>query len=87
MTCHFKLNDNEIKLAVIPEERIKVEFDTLTDQNGKEYSIIGRFSFMKGEPFPSGLMLIATGKEVKESDVWSTYNQSKRIYFYIIKPI
>lgn len=79
------------RLIPVPGEKIDgsiSDFEIIQDQNGNTYQILEYFTFNRGDIFPGGLMLLATGTRDFDSElIWNKYQLSKRLYFVICKPI
>jgi len=79
------------RLIPVPGEKIDghiSDYDLIQDQNGKNYKILEYFEFKRGDIFPGGLMLLATGTRGIDSDlIWKKYQLSKHLFFVICKLI
>lgn len=79
---------HSMQLIAVASERLKenvYEYDNLEDKDGNNYEIIEHFEFLKDQPFPGGLMLLAVGEEVSSDIVWKAYPRSDKLYFFIVK--
>ncbi len=60
----------------------------LEDDNGIKYEVIDHLEYTKSDIFPSNsIMFLAVGQKLTAEQVWNHYNNSQRIFFFIVKPI
>lgn len=77
---------HDIKLICVPGE-VYNEEDSFEDQDGKKYIILDQYTYEKTDPFPYGMMLLATGKHIEPDVIWNAYKKSDKIMFFICKMI
>jgi len=79
-----------IRLIPVPSEKLegkKSEYDIIQDEQGSRYEIMQCYTFERDEPFPAGLLLLATGQVYGSSAIWQKYSKSDFMYFFICKKL
>lgn len=83
------LKEHSVQLIAVASEKMQAPAsDYKQIQHGKSiYDILDYYTFTKSQPFPYGLLLLATGTaEVDEFTIWNAYKKSEYLYFFIVKP-
>lgn len=89
LTIPNKKEHNVQLIAVASEKMEHPASDYKQIQDGESmYNILDYYAFSKAEPFPYGLLLLATGADnVDEFTIWYAYKKSEYLYFFIVKPV
>ncbi|MEF8985180.1 MAG: hypothetical protein V5A51_11370, partial [Bacteroidales bacterium] len=87
-TLKTKIPDrpDRIRLIPVPSEKLegeKSEYTYIQDGQGNYYKILAAYTFARNEVFPTGLMLMATGKVFSHKDMWQKYSNSNYLYFFV----
>jgi len=90
MIYHFnKLIETGVVLIPVPSERLKGHVSDYTEihAEGAEFKIIDRVTITKLELIPTVLILLSTGMDISDSEIWNKYKRSNRIIFFVCKKI
>ena len=75
-------------LIAVPGEKLELEaseIEALQDEQGKMYDVTEWYEARKWEPWPLGLMTLATGIPLTKEKVFEVYKDSEKIYIFIAK--
>ena len=74
-------------IIAVPDEKIEghVSDIKILKSEKQEYKIIDRVQIMRGHFIPSILGLLSTGQYLTSKDVFTKYNKSNSLYFFICK--
>ena len=93
MTCHSsilnlktKIPQHSYRCVAVAEEKMDKpisDYKQITDGD-ETYDIVEFFRFYRFDPFPEGLLMLATGQELTK-EIWDFYPKSLFIAVFIIR--
>lgn len=77
----------DFRLIVVPSELIHEPVHLVKELNDGEniYKVEGNIAINKEDPWPGGLLLLATGMKVSKKQCFEIYKKSDTLYLFIVK--
>jgi len=84
-----KIIEHGIKLIPVPSERLTKPISDYTEihSDEKKYKVLTWVTITKLEPIPSILILLSTGKDFSDNELWNFYKKSNRIIFFVCEKL